>query len=448
MAFSIMVFLLFFMLCVSVYAMSENIRQKIELQNACDNAAYSGAVVQADMLSRIAVLNRALSWTYMHTNRLQMDYLVGEWAKVVKGQHDRDSEAVRIFNSLTLPCHFHCVKGINYYASTKPGATYYINMMTCEDEASNVGEKVSAGWLLSQIDAGNNNMQTIMNEQYNIRDNINFWINSTVETVWRECGMSSENKQLFLGGGVYGGTNKATYFQDVNDEAELLGYAGFTASDMCDGVNSWWNLVAGQIKRRYSAGGLVASYWVHSVQWNCRTSLNPASHLPVNIIDFPLPVALNMNYDGKMVKATKVAPGFFGKAGSIVVAAKREKVNPFTAITGLGGNAAGFFSAFNVDKNSRDMWAVSAARAGVRLKANPSTPGKYLVQYPGESLDRWNLSNEDWDGVLLPVARAWNETTPGNWLGDKTSESLLSEVSKKLQVSSSYSGNIGQNMRH
>ena len=74
MAYTIMVFLFFFMLCVSTYAMSENIRQRMELQNACDAAAYSGAVVQADMLSRIAVLNRALSWTYMQTNRRQMDY--------------------------------------------------------------------------------------------------------------------------------------------------------------------------------------------------------------------------------------------------------------------------------------------------------------------------------------------------------------------------------------
>ena len=80
MAYTVLVSLFIFMLCISTYAMTENIRKKIELQNACDAAAYSGAVVQADMLSRIAVLNRALSWTYTETNKRQMDYIVDKWA--------------------------------------------------------------------------------------------------------------------------------------------------------------------------------------------------------------------------------------------------------------------------------------------------------------------------------------------------------------------------------
>ena len=80
MAYTVLTSLFIFMLCASTYAMTENIRQKMELQNACDAAAYSGAVVQADMLSRIAVLNRALSWTYTETNKRQMDYIVDKWA--------------------------------------------------------------------------------------------------------------------------------------------------------------------------------------------------------------------------------------------------------------------------------------------------------------------------------------------------------------------------------
>lgn len=73
------VFLLLFVLCCGVYATGEIIRQRIELQNACDAAAYSASVVQADALSRMAVVNRAMSWTYIQMSREQMDYIAFSW---------------------------------------------------------------------------------------------------------------------------------------------------------------------------------------------------------------------------------------------------------------------------------------------------------------------------------------------------------------------------------
>ena len=86
MAYTIMAFLVFFMICISTYAMSENIRKKMELQNYCDAYAYSRAVLQADILSRIAVLNRALSWTYAETNKRQMDETVYDWLQTAAHQ--------------------------------------------------------------------------------------------------------------------------------------------------------------------------------------------------------------------------------------------------------------------------------------------------------------------------------------------------------------------------
>ncbi|MBR6023033.1 MAG: hypothetical protein IK066_11535 [Kiritimatiellae bacterium] len=76
------VFLLLYILCCGVYATGEIIRQKQELQNACDAAAYSAAVVQADALSRMAVVNRAMAWSYIQLSREQMDYIVFSWLKL------------------------------------------------------------------------------------------------------------------------------------------------------------------------------------------------------------------------------------------------------------------------------------------------------------------------------------------------------------------------------
>lgn len=76
------VFLMLYILCCGVYATAEIIHQRTQLQNACDAAAYSAAVVQADGLSRMAVVNRAMAWTYIQLCREQMDYIVFSWLKL------------------------------------------------------------------------------------------------------------------------------------------------------------------------------------------------------------------------------------------------------------------------------------------------------------------------------------------------------------------------------
>lgn len=72
-------FLLMYLGIMGVFAVSTAMKERIHLQNACDAAAYSAAVVQADTLSRIATINRAMSWTYVDMTRLQMDYIVRHW---------------------------------------------------------------------------------------------------------------------------------------------------------------------------------------------------------------------------------------------------------------------------------------------------------------------------------------------------------------------------------
>ena len=440
MAFTIVVFLVFFLLCASVYAMTENIRQKLELQNACDAAAYSGAVVQADMLSRIAVLNRALSWTYLQTNKRQMDYLVGLWAEKVRLQHIRDSAKVNRDNT---GCPGHRIQGFHHYASATATSIYTIRMRRHLEVASNVRERVNKGSLLRDIGYGNDNMRIIMSEMTSIRNNMNVWINNAVNRVWLDNGMSAIEKKLFLGGSAYDSSSAPTYFADVNRESQLLAFSGYDATAMGNGQGQWWNLVSNNVIRRTYTRGLVATYTCHSQQWACGKY-----HIFISSYTLPSRIELTTAYSGIRVFGTELKPSFFGKAGSIVVAAKRTLVNPFTAL-----GMEGIYGAFDRD-DATEMWAVSAARAGVRLRENRGTAGYYLVQYPGNTAGRnykdgiWNLCEEDWDGVLLPVSRAWNETASGSWSGDPTADTLLNAVRGSLRVRTRYSGNIGKNLVH
>lgn len=84
------VFMFMYLMCMGVYAVSTAVRERIHLQNAADAASYSAAVVQADTLSRIATINRAMSWTYADMTKLQMDYIVCRWLEHTCEHYERD----------------------------------------------------------------------------------------------------------------------------------------------------------------------------------------------------------------------------------------------------------------------------------------------------------------------------------------------------------------------
>lgn len=98
-------FMFMYVMCMGVYAVGTAVREKMQLQNAADAAAYSAAVVQADTISRIATINRAMSWTYVQMTRRQMDYIVHRWLGRIKDVYSADLAVGRKWNKLSLlPC--------------------------------------------------------------------------------------------------------------------------------------------------------------------------------------------------------------------------------------------------------------------------------------------------------------------------------------------------------
>lgn len=101
------VFMFMWLVCIGVFAIGTAVKTRIHLQNACDAAAYSAAVVQADTLSRIATVNRAMSWTYVQMTRRQMDYIVYKWLKHTLHHYDIDKNAAIAWTLLGSPCGMH-----------------------------------------------------------------------------------------------------------------------------------------------------------------------------------------------------------------------------------------------------------------------------------------------------------------------------------------------------
>ena len=141
------IFFLMYLGCMGVYAVSMAVKERIQLQNAADAAAYSAAVVQADTLSRIATINRAMSWTYVDMTRHQMDYIVRRWlghtcdhynedwnggTDEKKNKHDslQEYNENSVFKALGIghvlgpyngPCPRHRTEGVGWYIGADSG---------------------------------------------------------------------------------------------------------------------------------------------------------------------------------------------------------------------------------------------------------------------------------------------------------------------------------------
>lgn len=108
--FVLCLFLFLYVLCASVWFYGENVRRRVELQNACDAAAYSAAVVQADGLSRMAVVNRAMSWSYVQMTKMQMDYITLRWLELTKERYEQDrrnASETKLLDMFTNKAGFH-----------------------------------------------------------------------------------------------------------------------------------------------------------------------------------------------------------------------------------------------------------------------------------------------------------------------------------------------------
>ena len=88
-------FFFLYLFCAGVFAIGNAVKERIHLQNAVDAAAYSAAVVQADAISRIATINRAMSWTYAQMTKRQMDYIVCKWLKHTVAHYNQDKESAQ-----------------------------------------------------------------------------------------------------------------------------------------------------------------------------------------------------------------------------------------------------------------------------------------------------------------------------------------------------------------
>lgn len=426
-AFTVIVFLSLFVIACSVYAVGENIRQRIELQNAADAAAYSGAVVQADALSRIAVINKALAWTYVQMGREVMDYDVDVWLSKIITQWNSDYSSMAQFVASYPSCpqtdqnSWIGEQSSGPFSSCSEKGTVNINDSQTPKFTEIVNAWKNLRFSLAQDIAVNRRAIKNMNdEEAYIKGHLQQHIQTVVlEVLTNNTGYPNPEDHL------YSLISETDYFKVLNNEDILLGF--FQPQSSIDdafneGAKEWFLLNSGSdgIQRHYVQKGsyprsLSAEWswygegWAQNgdgdcvpVAWKSGTSTVKGE-------------GAGENYETELVKAQILNDDFFSLKGAIIVSVARAMKNPllFMASDRLNLGLYTFFEPGG-KTDTPYAWASAAARAGYKdpTAANGDKDGAYWTPQnpPGWRTTAANLSQADWDAEFVPVA--WVGTNP------------------------------------
>jgi Na+-transporting methylmalonyl-CoA/oxaloacetate decarboxylase gamma subunit len=453
-ALTVIVFLTLFMMGLGVYAIGETVRQRVELQNAADAAAYSAAITQADGLSRVAAINRAMSWTYVQMVRKEMDYIVDKWLERVLLKWEIDNNLMRAFNAPS-PCN----NGVPWYVtgynvSIGNGANHEKVLLNkrhlvtidqikqARQNASRDGKDYPT--LGGQIDDHKQTIRDMNKKEQKLLEDLPKRIEKTVREVLRANIKDTWNDGFAEGARISfvieQEKNPAQNYAEIlkqDRENDFLRHSNYIPEDGKTAEKVFgegsepenWFVETGQkegIQRAYKQRNrvLLAEWHYTSSLWvMTKAGCRRVATYPRQLREVKAEEVRDSRFTSEIAKANILRKNFFSKKGAIAVGVTRRLNNPLQFL--VAGGELGIIRPFTVDNGTRHMWTVATARAGY----NP--PGKGKTQPPAdcngeyeetweERVDRddlWNLKTSDWDATLLPLYRAWTQGENRNWDG-------------------------------
>ena len=455
-----------YLLVIGIYGIGEVVRSKIELQNAADAAAYSASVVQADYLSRIATVNKAMAWTYVDLQKRSLDLAMDVFCKYVFIQFQKDLNMARQNNT---PCHMH-VPGLHYNCGTDVlvdstaleilGTGLGIPELARKFNGQNALDRFLLAQLVYTTEAEFKGKGSIANTpkvyEYSyaitkmmaklnsLRKEFPDKVRQTAQQV--AAANMMECRDDYMINVTLGDMTGAflTMLPTEENEKTFISFADPTLKDFSPkkvfgpgtddwivrkGIAGFWRVYKQTKTHLYAEWDWFWTRWVHVnleiIQLHLPPIFGGASklgHPKYHGYDRFFPMIKKDLPIGLLVPPAiplTLTPLFFGKAGSITVAIARKTSNPFSVFSWSGRSltAPSILSAFNpsVAGGNRPeyMCAIASARAGYKPydkdKEKKRKSADYNLGYTLSSGEKeWNLVETDWDGVMLPVKNAWD----------------------------------------
>ena len=433
-ALTVVVFLTLFVIACTVYAVGEHIRQRIELQNAADAAAYSGAVVQADALSRIAAINKAMAWTYVQMGRAVMDYDVDAWLELTLQKYRTDYMMCLGQISPYSSCPFTYLNSwigsaVGWYPACQFAGQIQINQGTSYTYSTLELMWMSGPhWpsLAPKISEYRKMIKDMIREENSTISNLEGNVRDCVTTVLQEnVGYPNPNDCWYSVVSM----DPSKYFKTLTDEKILLEFLNPPVNALSAfeaGCDDWFNDAhAGDgIQRHYDQGlkdrlradwrwHLEAWIWTEDGPYQLWTSegSDTVRGSDAEMLRDPL------CYETERIKPQILTRAYFEPLQHILVSVARKLENPLAFMFQPG--AAGLFGFFEPGGSpggkSPYAWAAAAARAGYR---DGGAAGEYWTEDQGGWLTSpKNLTQWDWDAVLIPLHKpaGTGQVIPSLW---------------------------------
>lgn len=399
-------FMFLYVSCAGVFAVGRTVKNRVRLQNAADAAASSAAVVEADVLSRVAELNRETARVYQDLIRRQRDYVVLTWLQKAYDAYKTDRARYEVFGDAAGTL----VNQMDLNGTKKSAAEI-------EDLLSGM-EELEAG-----IEADSARLQALREDaeelfgRKGLRESLRSKVEGAAsfaceENLLSRLGRDSLFKTVFATDWLKSAPNDAAFLADaLADETGALDFP----------AEVWFQPIASDdaIGRHYvpDADGNVARWWYR---------VSPASPVvpqtPVRSADLgkderplvafdpdderftaPRSFLLAEDYFPSVDEDTgEIIPG----KGAVTVCVAHRTDNPWrfgdaTALDGL-------YDVFKpVSEHARWARAVSSAQAG--YADEDEAAGVYSLKWKdetGREIGRKAIFTNDWDAVYLPVRGA------------------------------------------
>ena len=442
--FTLTVSLIIFLFGFAIYAVGETVRERMELQNAADAAAYSGALVQADTISRIAVINKAMSWNYVMMTRRQMDHIVDSWLNRVTMSWNQYRAATQAYQNI-CSCHPR-VEGVNWRVGVAPGGSagevvhrlvrlngtqdVFIPVIESARSANAARNPVSLLESLRKCAAAMNQAEKelIAGMKKRIENAVEYMVKVNVSLTENDKTVKEKREIKWA---LHDLRDASVYFEPLKgDEKRFFGFGDFSGSAQTvlgTGADTWLKLNGSNgFQRNYmQAGNTLSAIWFtyNQIWWHYKVCIFGGVHIqPASAVTGEM--ARDRYFTGQEVCPQVLKSNYIKKDGAIVVGVSRPLNNPFSYVFG-GGKKSGIYAAFTVGGGTQTMWSISAARAGYRLKSWKT--GEYSNRRELSQAD--NLCITDWDAMFLPLADE-----------PELKNRLLADLSKKLGATNRFAG--------
>lgn len=413
-------FMFLYVSCAGVYTVGRAVKDRIILQNAVDAAAYSAAVVQADYLSRIATINRAMAWNYAQLLKSQRNWIVLRFLqKINEDPTKRFNRPLTVKGSEKKPWYIdvdvrpYLDKDIGDYQDEI--ANYYGDLLN-QEEALTILKKGLRQKVLDTV-----NEVLMANLPFRIGEQCRVKIRPSLDSILNSVNSDVERESQFLELSADDDVVKLKSLEWFKlDERLTEGFARTIPHEGLLQALDWETSVDGEHWQHRP--GFDAYDWVSDTP--CHASA--VTPLTLTVTYFP---------DKGSTRACD---------GAITVAVAKWNENPWKQLV---RDLTGIHAAFDYGEKNDWTFAIASAQAGYRSGGEEKDGRREAREYSLDDADfdfvtfgkkngkSDEFKGQDWDALYIPVRMAFSKSGFNDWLKEDSSWELLVPESERKYIS-------------